>query len=188
MATSTQTTTVTPNYLNNGGAPKESNPDEPPKHFNADGTPSYLNNDGATDVEQMEMLRTSLGKKSAYPMWKVENTYAKNRPTGFAVPMLWKYSDIKGDLLKSGELVPEAQSQRRGIMLVNPAFDPSKLRNYIIIFSLRSWSKRIELTENPRDHSLHDRYRVCRVPADQARRDGTCPSSCCFCNALGDRR
>ena len=85
--------------------------------------PEFLQNNGGIDLKEMELLRASMIKKNSYPMWKVANVYAKNRPHGLAVPTGWKFSEIKEDLMRSGEIVPATESQRRVAMLVNPSFD-----------------------------------------------------------------
>jgi gentisate 1,2-dioxygenase len=85
--------------------------------------PELLHNNGGVDLKEMELLRASMIKKHSFPMWKVANVYAKNRPHGLAVPTGWKFSEIKKDLMRSAELVPATESQRRVAMLVNPSFD-----------------------------------------------------------------
>ena len=40
-----------------------------------------------------------------------------------AVPHIWKYRDIRPCLVKAGELIPMEESERRSLIMCNPALD-----------------------------------------------------------------
>ena len=40
-----------------------------------------------------------------------------------AVPHIWKYRDIRPLLVKAGELIPMEESERRSLIMCNPALD-----------------------------------------------------------------
>lgn len=117
---------------------------------------SLKNFDLETEIEE---LRTSLKAKNAWPMWKVEDAVAKNRPNAKAVPFLWNFKSFEKDLHEAGRLVSEKEATRRVAMLVNPAFGEFLARQFErrhFAHCTRTW------------HSLHDRYHIYRLSTNQS--------------------
>ncbi|KAI1344807.1 RmlC-like cupin [Xylariaceae sp. FL0016] len=57
------------------------------------------------------------------PLWLQMTRLNPPLPNPQCKPHLWKYSEIRPNLIRAGELIPEEQAERRVLMLVNPSRD-----------------------------------------------------------------
>lgn len=55
------------------------------------------------------------------PLWLQMARLNPPLPNPKCTPFLWRYADIRPNLLEAGELVPEHQAERRVLMLINPS-------------------------------------------------------------------
>jgi gentisate 1,2-dioxygenase len=61
-----------------------------------------------------------LEKKGAGALWTVANKIEPWEPVSQSVPMIWRYADLRDDVLRSVELVTPEKAGRRVIYLNNP--------------------------------------------------------------------
>lgn len=67
-----------------------------------------------------ERLLADIQKHAVSPLWTQMKKLNPPLPNPQAIPHLWKYAEIRPDLLRAGNLVTEKQAERRVLMLVNP--------------------------------------------------------------------
>ncbi|KIV90284.1 hypothetical protein PV10_07603 [Exophiala mesophila] len=76
---------------------------------------------GSQDPAQ-ELVDAAL-KVNTKPLWTVMAKLNPPAPNPQCVPYIWRYDEVRPSLLKAGEIITEAQAERRVLMLVNPARD-----------------------------------------------------------------
>lgn len=65
--------------------------------------------------------RKGLSAKNLVPIWPLMRTVLPHdRPDRRTLPVLWRYRDLRADLLKAGELTPIEKAERRVLALANP--------------------------------------------------------------------
>ncbi|KAI1839905.1 hypothetical protein JX265_005749 [Neoarthrinium moseri] len=77
-----------------------------------------------TEVETKKataLLLQNVERTNTAPLWLQMARYNPPLPNPTCVPHVWRYADIRPNLLQAGELVPEEQAERRVLMFVNPA-------------------------------------------------------------------
>ncbi|KIX01782.1 uncharacterized protein Z518_09509 [Rhinocladiella mackenziei CBS 650.93] len=57
------------------------------------------------------------------PLWTQMARLNPPEPNPTCIPFIWRYDEVKPSLLRAGEIITEAQAERRVLMLVNPARD-----------------------------------------------------------------
>lgn len=67
-----------------------------------------------------EQLLKDLEGTGVSPLWMQMKKLNPPLPNPTAIPYLWKYKDIRPNLLRAGNVVTEKQAERRVLMLVNP--------------------------------------------------------------------
>ena len=72
-------------------------------------------------LDSEEQLLAELEASKTLPLWKQMTRLNPPAPNPTTVPNVWKYKDIRTNLGRAGELVPESQAERRVLMLINPA-------------------------------------------------------------------
>jgi gentisate 1,2-dioxygenase len=77
---------------------------------------SHQNLDGDTH----EQLLADIRKTSVAPLWEHMKKLNPALPNPQTIPFLWKYKEIRPNLLRAGKMVTEKQAERRVLMLVNP--------------------------------------------------------------------
>ena len=65
-------------------------------------------------------FETSSRSKNYKPLWTVFGQMVPPRPNPRAVPAIWRYDEIRPDLIKSGAIITAEEAERRVLMLVNP--------------------------------------------------------------------
>jgi gentisate 1,2-dioxygenase len=79
----------------------------------------------STQLGRVEDLPTDyyngLVAKNTLPLWpSLRAVLPFGKPTRRTQPMLWRYADVRPDLLRAGELTPIEKAERRVIVLCNP--------------------------------------------------------------------
>ena len=54
------------------------------------------------------------------PLWEVVHQLVSSAPSPAAEPVVWRYGDIRDDILESGELISAKEAVRRVLVLENP--------------------------------------------------------------------
>lgn len=55
------------------------------------------------------------------PLWEVLHALVPHEPATPAVPALWRWRDVRPQVLRAGELISAAEAERRVLVLENPA-------------------------------------------------------------------
>ena len=73
-------------------------------------------------VEELPLdYRKGLTAKNLVPIWPIlRSALPHDKPDRHTVPTLWRYRDLRPDLLKAGELTPIEKAERRVLALANP--------------------------------------------------------------------
>lgn len=66
-----------------------------------------------------EGFQESAHDKHYEPLWTVLNKMVPPRPNPRAVPTVWRYNEMRPDLMKAGAVVSAEEAERRVLMLVN---------------------------------------------------------------------
>ncbi len=75
----------------------------------------------ATIDELPAAYRQSLTEKNLVPIWPVlRSALPYDKPDRQTLPVLWRYRDIRPELLRAGELTPIEKAERRVLALANP--------------------------------------------------------------------
>lgn len=62
-----------------------------------------------------------LADRAVIPLWPaLRSALPYDKPIRNAVPYAWRYADLRGDLLRAGELTPIEKAERRVLVLSNP--------------------------------------------------------------------
>lgn len=72
-------------------------------------------------------LLSGLASKNLGPLWTVMNALVTHVPSPQASPTIWRYDQVRPDLIKAGEMVPEEEAERRVLMLINSSMSKSPL-------------------------------------------------------------
>ena len=65
--------------------------------------------------------RQGLTSRNLVPLWPgLRTVLPPGRPIRHTQPVLWRYADIRPDLLRAGELTPIEKAERRVLVLANP--------------------------------------------------------------------
>lgn len=89
-------------------------------------------------LDTEEQLLIDLEASKTLPLWKQMARLNPPAPSPTTVPNVWKYSTIRPNLERAGNLVPESQAERRVLMLTNPARGMYKVIFYFRIASYHS--------------------------------------------------
>lgn len=81
----------------------------------ANGTKLNGSNDPAQDLVDAAL------KVNTKPLWTVMAKLNPPEPNPSCIPYIWRYDEVRPSLLRAGEIITEAQAERRVLMLVNPA-------------------------------------------------------------------
>ena len=59
-------------------------------------------------------------KKSLTPLWEVMQNLVLPEPKSPCIPKIWKYDDIRKDILEAGDIISTEEAERRVLILENP--------------------------------------------------------------------
>lgn len=71
-------------------------------------------------AEKTQFLK-SLKPENVEPLWNVMSAMVPPVPNPKATPTIWRYKSLRPLLADAGRLVPEEESERRVLMLINPS-------------------------------------------------------------------
>ena len=129
---------------------------------------------------EVEKLLSGLAATHTKPLWAQMTRLNPPLPNPTTVPYVWKYDEIRPQLLQAGELITEKQAERRVLMLVNPA------KGTILSFPITRSVLLLRLRE-AHDHvrcTIYYRHPLRRSAIGDAKRDSTSTQAQCICNAL----
>src|SRR3984893_14272361 len=88
-----------------------------------------------TAAELPADYRARLQELSVLPAWTLlRSVMPIGKPVQQAQPFHWRYSDLRAELIRAGDLVPVEKAERRVLALVNPGFSPDRLATLPSIF------------------------------------------------------
>ena len=81
------------------------------------------NRNKTTHDAELEKLFEAIRPLSLAPLWTRYQQLLTPTPQGKACPYLWRYTELRPQLLRAGELVSTEEAERRVLMLLNPGLD-----------------------------------------------------------------
>ena len=72
-------------------------------------------------VGARERFYRQISRKNLTPLWEVLHALVPPEPRTPIVPALWKFADVRGDVLEAGSLISAQEAERRVLVLENPA-------------------------------------------------------------------
>lgn len=85
-----------------------------------------------------EKLLADIQTNSVAPLWTQMKKLNPPLPNPQAIPFIWKYKEIRPNLLRAGKIVTEKQAERRVLMLVNPKKGRRTLGSVAVIPGLQN--------------------------------------------------
>ncbi len=74
-------------------------------------------------VDEVNQFLAGLAQFHVGPLWKVLEQQLTPQPTSHVRPHLWRWKEVRPQLLRAGELVSAAEAERRVLMLLNPGLE-----------------------------------------------------------------
>lgn len=72
-------------------------------------------------AEDRRTFYQAIDSKNLTPLWEVLHALVPEQPQAGCAPALWRYGDLRADLLRSGELITADEAVRRVLILENPS-------------------------------------------------------------------
>ncbi len=76
-----------------------------------------------THSQAVEQYLAGLSQYNVGPLWKFLRQALTPEPKSQAKPFLWRWQELRPQLLRAGELVSAAEAERRVLMLLNPGLE-----------------------------------------------------------------
>jgi gentisate 1,2-dioxygenase len=76
--------------------------------------------DSTTRAQALEAYYRDLERYSAAPLWTVLHQLLTPEPRPRTVPYLWRWSELRPQVYRAGELIDTDEAERRVVMLLNP--------------------------------------------------------------------
>ncbi|PJK30921.1 gentisate 1,2-dioxygenase [Minwuia thermotolerans] len=73
-----------------------------------------------SEIEERRKYYAAIGKKNLAPLWEVLHGLVTPEPVHRVQPAIWRYDDIRDDIMASGELITAKEAERRVLILENP--------------------------------------------------------------------
>jgi gentisate 1,2-dioxygenase len=73
--------------------------------------------------QEVERYLAGLPQYNVGPLWKFLRQALTPEPRSQAKPFLWRWQELRPQLLRAGELVSAAEAERRVLMLLNPGLE-----------------------------------------------------------------
>ena len=71
--------------------------------------------------QQRQQYYEAISHQNMTPLWEVLGALVPKTPTTPVVPALWRYAEIREQVLEAGRLISAAEAERRVLILENPA-------------------------------------------------------------------
>jgi gentisate 1,2-dioxygenase len=76
--------------------------------------------DGHTPAADRAAYYARIAKKNMAPLWESLHNLVPREPAPRCVPAIWKYDDVRDDVMASGSLISAEEAVRRVLILENP--------------------------------------------------------------------
>ncbi|ANY16173.1 gentisate 1,2-dioxygenase [Bordetella pseudohinzii] len=76
--------------------------------------------DGQSSAQARADYYARIAAKHLSPLWESLHSLVPPKPAPRCIPFLWKYDDLRADVLTSGELISAEEAVRRVLILENP--------------------------------------------------------------------
>jgi gentisate 1,2-dioxygenase len=77
----------------------------------------------SANPQEVEHYLNGLSQYNVGPLWKFLKQALTPEPKSQANPFLWRWKELRPQLLRAGELVSAAEAERRVLMLLNPGLE-----------------------------------------------------------------
>jgi gentisate 1,2-dioxygenase len=77
-------------------------------------------NDGLNTSTPRSEYYERISKQHLTPLWEVLGALVPSRPNSPARPMLWRYAELREQVLEAGSLISALEAERRVLILENP--------------------------------------------------------------------
>src|SRR3954466_4497978 len=94
-----------------------------------DGAPTMLK-----ELTPRAEFYRDLEERSIEPLWRTLETAAQREPRVQSVPHIWKWQDVRKQMLRAGDIVTAQEAERRVLMLINPSYKANTARTVGLIF------------------------------------------------------
>lgn len=89
----------------------------------------------SADLEQRrEGFYRELEAQSIEPLWRALKDAAPKSPRVQSVPHIWRWREVRSQMLRAADLVTPQEAERRVLMLINPAFKPTTFRTVGMVY------------------------------------------------------
>ncbi len=79
-----------------------------------------ITQDAAARAQALEAYYRDLERLHAGPLWTVLHEIVGRQPKPKAIPYLWRWSELRPQVYRAGELIGTDEAERRVVMLLNP--------------------------------------------------------------------
>lgn len=73
------------------------------------------------NLEQRKAYYQRIGERNMTPLWEVLGALVPPAPRPIAVPALWRYQELRQQVMEAGGLISAQEAERRVLILENPA-------------------------------------------------------------------
>src|SRR5690606_37893059 len=82
--------------------------------------PETIMPDGHPSADARAAYYARIARKNMAPLWESLHNLVPRQPAPRCLPALWKYNDVRADVLESGTLISAEEAVRRVLILENP--------------------------------------------------------------------
>jgi gentisate 1,2-dioxygenase len=76
--------------------------------------------EGVEDTQERREFYSRIGQQNLAPLWLKLAALVTKEPTPRAVPNIWRYNDMRANLLEAVDIVDPAEAERRVLVMENP--------------------------------------------------------------------
>src|SRR4051794_22667954 len=73
------------------------------------------------NLEQRKAYYQRIDERNMTPLWEVLGALVPPAPRPAAAPALWRYQELRDQVMEAGELISAQEAERRVLILENPA-------------------------------------------------------------------
>src|SRR3546814_418081 len=74
----------------------------------------------SSDLAERSAYYARIGEKNMAPLWESLHNLVPRQPVSRCVPAIWKYNDLRAEIMESGKLISAEEAVRRVLILENP--------------------------------------------------------------------
>ena len=86
-------------------------------------------------TDDRQAFYEDIAQRNLAPLWETMHSLITPTPQSRCEPALWRYGDIRDDVLASGDLISAKEAERRVLILENPGM-PGEARITTSLFQL----------------------------------------------------